>query len=304
MRLLIIGVAGGAGRLLAQRLLDDPAVTALTGLDERPLRPAIPGLRFVRAALDQPEVSGLVAGMDAIVHPASLDGGADGSLRVPDRVLVDRTKRLVEMAQAAHVRRLVVILSGAVYGGPPGAVHSEADRIRGHGAGSLVRAQAQIADYLDAVAARWPSGALVQLRAAWLCGPGAMRLVRWWQRVPVIACGRGARLFQALHPDDLAAAVRLALRDGLAGVYNVGGAEPLSLHTVAHMAGRAGACAPLGLLVLRAWLVRHRGGSAPSPDALRALYSGGVLDTSRLREAGWAPRYTTRGALLDALAAL
>ncbi len=304
MRLLITGVAGGAGRLLAQRLLADPAVTALTGLDEHPLRPAIPGLRFVRAALDQPEASGLVAGMDAIVHPASLDGGADGSRRVPDGVLVDRTKRLVDMAQAANVRRLVVILSGAVYGGPPGAAHSEADRVRGHSAGSLVRAQAQIADYLDAVAARWPSGTLVQLRAAWLCGPGATRLVRWWQRVPVIACGRGERLFQALHPGDLVGAVCLALRGRLAGVYNAGGAEPLPLHAVAQVTGRAGACAPLGLLLLRAWLAQHRGGSAPSPDALRALYGGGVLDTSRLREAGWAPRYTTRGALLDALAAL
>lgn len=304
MRLLITGVAGGAGRLLAQRLLDDPAVTALTGLDERPLRPAIPGLRFVRVALDQPEAGGLVAGMDAIVHPASLDGGADGSRRAPERVPVDRTKRLVDLAQAANVRRLVVILSGAVYGGPRGAAHHEGDRIRGHGAGSLVRAQAQIADYLDAVAARWPSGALVQFRVAWLCGPGAMRLVRWWQRAPVIACGRGEQLFQALHPDDLVAAVRLALRDGLTGVYNAGDAEPLPLHAVAQVVGRAGACAPLGLLLLRAWLAQYRGGGAPSADALRALYGGGVLDTSRLREAGWVPRYTTRGALLDALAAL
>ena len=55
MRVFIGGVAGNTGRLLAERLLSSMRVDAVTGLDDRPCYPPLPGLRFVRAAYQQRE---------------------------------------------------------------------------------------------------------------------------------------------------------------------------------------------------------------------------------------------------------
>ena len=55
MRVLIAGVAGHTGRLLAERLLIEPDIDAVTGIDARACYPPIPGLRFVRVRPRQPE---------------------------------------------------------------------------------------------------------------------------------------------------------------------------------------------------------------------------------------------------------
>jgi nucleoside-diphosphate-sugar epimerase len=108
-------------------------------------------------------------------------------------------------------------------------------------------------------------------------------------------------MLDVLHEDDLIAAVLLALRRDLAGIYNVGASGGIALSDAAALVSDDQTCVPLGWLVVRAWWrwrwLRWR----MPPLWVRSLYDTRPLDTTKLRTAGWTPRYTPRRAMIEAL---
>ncbi len=91
MRVLVTGVAGSLGRLVAERLLDDPAVESVIGLDARTCHPPLPGLHFVRAALRQPEWTPLLNDVDAVIHLAGAEWPTRRQRKDVDWVTVEGT---------------------------------------------------------------------------------------------------------------------------------------------------------------------------------------------------------------------
>jgi UDP-glucose 4-epimerase len=298
MRVLITGVAGHTGRLLAERLLIEPDIDAVTGIDARVCYPPIPGLRFVRVQPRQPEWLPLLAEVDAAIHLDGLRWPPPWSRRDQEARLVEDSKFFLHGAASAGVPKLIMLTSAALYGPqPPGPV-TESAPIRGHEGSAYARARAQVSDVLDGM--RY-NGVLARLRAAWLCGPRHLALIRAFDSGPVRACGYEDRVLDVLHEDDLIAAVLLALRRDLVGIYNVGASGGIALRDAAALVSDNQTCAPLGWLVVRAWWrwrwLRWR----TPPLWVRSLYDTRPLDSGKLRAVGWAPRHTPREAMIEAL---
>ena len=191
MRVLITGVASSLGRLLTGRLLADPAVENVTGLDVRACHPPIAGLRFVRARLDQPDWLPLLDGIDRVVHLAALrDWPARRDLRTMPPP--DAHKRLLSAVVGAGVPRVIVVNSALLYGPQDRTPLAETAPVRGHTAGPYARQQAMLADYLDALAAQNPQTRLIRLRMGWISGPHHRGLARYLSRARTAARNRAA----------------------------------------------------------------------------------------------------------------
>jgi UDP-glucose 4-epimerase len=300
MRVLIAGVAGSLGRALVERLLADPACEQVFGLDAGACYPPVPGLHFVRADLRQPEWTPVLAQVDAAVLLTGLAwplGRSSGTAEA----LVEDSKSFVRAAVAASVPRLVVATSAALYGSQPAGLVTEGAPLHGYQASAYARARAMLSDYLDAVAQGGYNGTLTRLRAAWMCGPQHLALVRYLTGGPRLACGYGDRVLQVVHEADMVAALGLALHRDLPGVYNVCADGGLPFRQVAALVGDGGACAPLAWLVVRAWWGWRWRGQRTPPGWVQGLYRSQPLDAGRLRAAGWTPEHSTRNALVDAL---
>ncbi|MDI1482049.1 NAD-dependent epimerase/dehydratase family protein [Polyangium sp. y55x31] len=142
MKLLVTGIAGFIGSHLAERLLDrGDTVVGLDSFDpfyarsikERNLA-RIRGRAHVVEAdlLDEAAVADLFAStdFDVVVHLAGL-AGVRPSLAAPSRyqrVNVEGTTRLAELARARGVRRFVFASSSSVYGASKRLPFAEDDR--------------------------------------------------------------------------------------------------------------------------------------------------------------------------------
>ncbi|MDI1435141.1 NAD-dependent epimerase/dehydratase family protein [Polyangium sorediatum] len=142
MKLLVTGIAGFIGSHLAERLLDrGDTVVGLDSFDpyyarsikERNLARVRGRAHVVEAdLLDEAAVAEILSAtdFDVVVHLASL-AGVRPSLAVParyQRVNVEGTTRLAELARARGVRRFVFASSSSVYGASKRLPFAEDDR--------------------------------------------------------------------------------------------------------------------------------------------------------------------------------
>ncbi len=299
MRVLVIGVAGRVGRVVAGWLAARGSVAAVTGLDERPCQPPVPGMRFLRARLSGREWLPLLDEADAVIHLP----GAEWPLRNArdEGAVLATSKAALAAAAAAGVPRLIVAQSAALYGSQPDGPIPATAIPRGYRGGAYARTRALLADYLDLLSRAARQTVLTRLRVASLCDAAQPDLADWFASGPGFACGGELRRFQAAHSDNLCAAIEVALREDLPGIFHVGSYDGgATFRAAAELLGGRAACAPLGALMLRAWWRWRFHGARTPPGWVRALVRGGVLDDSEL--AGRVPAWGRRGTL-DALRA-
>lgn len=301
MQVLIGGIAGATGRLLAETLRVAPGITHLIGIDQVPLRPAIAGVQFVRVYPRQFEWRALLTGTDAVIH---LPGVAAPRRAAEEQYLFADTRFFVEAALAAGVRKIIVATSAAVYGPQASAVVTEVTPVRGAEAGLYARVRAQVSDYLDAVAQlsynnglvnnRTRGGALLtRLRMAPLVGARHLALAQVVRANPALISGRkAANGFSIVHEADAIQALQLALNEDLPGVYNVSDPDPLTVADWAEWVDQdRGYFAPWWLL-MRRWVGR------PVINAWARLLSPGyTLSAAKFQACGWQPAHSARAAV-------
>ncbi|HEX9969999.1 MAG TPA: NAD-dependent epimerase/dehydratase family protein [Acidimicrobiales bacterium] len=193
----VTGTETGSGRLVVAELRDDPGVAAVVEVDE--------------AA----EPKAQLQGADALLHLAWDRDPA---------VALDRTRAVLDAAGDAGVRVLVFLSSATVYGAWPDnpVPLSEDAPLRPNPAFAYAVAMAEA----ERMVAEWkddhPGTTVAVLRPAVAVGPGAdTTLARALAGTVGIRPAEAARPVQYVHLEDLAAAVLLALRAGLDGVFNV-----------------------------------------------------------------------------------
>ena len=303
MRVLITGVAGSTGRLLAERLLADPGIASVIGLDARACHPPVPGMIFVRADLRQPEWTGLLREVDIVIHLAGMGWPLPWRQRAGEEGRIEGTRALVQALRVARVPRLIAINSAALYGPqPPGEV-AETAPAHGYHYGAYARARAQIEDMLAEMLPAIPETAVTRLRTAWPSGSTHQALVRHFARNPVLACGLEDRCLHVVHEGDLVDATRFVLWHDLIGIYNVAASTALTFGELAALVGKTRACVPLAWITLGAWWRWRWRGQRTPPGWVRSLYHSQPLSTAKLRAAGWQPQRRPREAISAALEA-
>src|SRR5688500_14949038 len=284
-RVLVTGAAGFLGSHLCERLLEDGhsvlGVDCFTGyyartVKERNLARAHEWDTFelVEADLAENGVAALLDGIDTVFHLAAEPGVRGGRLATFLRRNVIATKRLLEAAQAAGLRRLIYASSSSVYGN---ARHQAED--------TPVAPLSPYAVTKVAVErlARSSDVPAIGLRFFTVYGPRQrpdMAFHRFIDRClagePVELIGDGRQVRDFTYVDDAVEATLAAAARGRVGaIYNVGGGHPVEVRD---------AVALITELVGGPIVVEH---SEPVPGEARRTACDGTL---ALRELGFAPR--------------
>jgi UDP-glucose 4-epimerase len=262
---------------------------------------------FVRADIRNPLIAKVIsqAAVDTVVHASlSANPGSSGGRTVMKEMNVIGTMQLLAACQKAEtVRRLVLKSTTAVYGSSSRdpAIFNESMTPKDLPRGGYAKDAAEIEGYLRGFARRRPDVAVTVLRFANFIGPRIDTVFTRYFALPVVptVLGYDARV-QLLHEEDGLAVLERATRENLPGVFNVAADGVLLLSQAIRRAGRVPlpvptvAVGPLGRLLRSARLVDF------SPEQMRLLNFGRVVDNTRLREQfGFTPRWTTTQAFDD-----
>jgi nucleoside-diphosphate-sugar epimerase len=243
----------------------------------------------------------LLEGVEVLVHLAGVhDAIPDEDLMA--RVNVTGTRRVLEAAGTAGVRKVILVSSATVYGAwPNNPIPLNEDAPLRPNPGFLLGAhKAEAERLLSEWAAAHPDAVVTVLRMATVVGLRAdhalARLLR--SRLPLGLAGASAPV-QFLHEEDAVEALALAVAADLPGVYNVAADGWLSRDDLRGVLGRRvqpevgpelaervlGRLWPAGLVDL-------------PPSAIPYLVHPWVVAIDRLRAAGWSPGHSNEEAVL------
>jgi UDP-glucose 4-epimerase len=295
-RVLITGIAGGQGKLLARRLQHSLEVCG-ADIVSWPGHP--PGVRVHKVDLRKRKFEDVIRTEqpDAVVHL-----GFIRHFRRSDRlrhdVNVRGTKQLLDHCVRHGVKQLVVLSSGYVYG----AFAENPYNMDEDFPLSASRAYPEIRDLVevDTLASafiwRHPEVRTCVLRPVSVIGRTVRSMIRSYLELPRVPTVMGFDpMMQLLEESDLTRAMELALEHQLQGVYNVAGSGEVPLHTIVSEVGASAWPVPGPLLNLT-FDQLFRWGLWPYPPGMLDYLKYPVsLDGSRFVEAtGFEPRVSLR----------
>jgi UDP-glucose 4-epimerase len=210
---------------------------------------------------------------------------------------------LAACQKAPTVRRVVLKSTSAVYGSSPRdpALFDETMVPKDLPSGGYAKDAVEIEGYLRGFARRRPDVAVTVLRFANFIGPRIDTVFTRYFALPVVptVLGYDARV-QLLHEEDALAVLERAASHEIPGTFNVAADGVLLLSQAIRRAGRVAvplpsvAVGPVSRIFRSARLVDF------SPEQMRLLNFGRVVDNARLRsQFGFSPRWTTMQAFDD-----
>jgi UDP-glucose 4-epimerase len=306
--LAITGLGTFVGDRVARRLLERPSAPRIVGLDLQLPRRLEGRVEFRRVDLTEPTADSAVAEIlekercDAVLH-AAFFGDPYPDVEYSHELEVVGSLHVMNAVAAAGAAKLVVMSSAQVYGAHPDNPNflTEDHPLRGHPGAHAVQDRVEMEQLLGLFAARHPAVTVTVLRPSWISGPGYENAItRRLERDRVTAPFGYDPMMQLLHPDDLLAAVELALERDAPGAFNLAGDGPLPFSTLLRIAGKRARRWPHPLLYRLEYLESmSRSGDPPAGfyDYLRFLW---VVDTARARaRLGFEPLYSTREAWMS-----
>ena len=318
MRIIVVGASGNVGTAVLRRLTAEPSVDTVVGVARRP--PVGAGAPYDSASWESVDVSA----PDAVARLTAVFAGADAVISLAwrlqpswdidtlQRINVEGTRAVAEAVAAAGVGRLVYASSIGAYAPSPGPQRrDESWATTGIPSSTYSRQKAEVERLLDGVdfpVLRIRPGIVLQPAAASeiarfflgpyvptsLLRPALLKLLPWPAGI------RG----QIVHADDLADAIVRGLVAGIDGGLNVATEPVLTKELVAGVLGAKAFDVPAGLIrgaVTATWKVHLQPTDAGWIDMAANVP---IMDTSRARSLGWAPRHPTGEVLRDFLAAL
>lgn len=307
---LVTGVSRFLGGYLAARLAADPSVERVLGVDTvqpgRDLLRRMGRTEFVRADIRNPLIGKVIANarVDTVVHAAvNSRSGPGGRATIKEMNVIGTMQLLAACQQSPLVRKVVVRSTCAVYGSSSRdpAVFTEDIEPKDLPSSGYAKDAVEIEGYVRGFGRRRPDVDITTLRFSNLIGPRIDTSLTRYFALPVVptVLGFDARL-QMVHSEDALAVLERATMADRPGVFNVAGDGVLMLSQAIRRAGRLAmplpsmAVSPLAGFFRNARLVDF------SPEQLRYLNFGRVLDTTKLREEfGFTPRWTTQQAFDD-----
>lgn len=308
---LVTGASRFIGGHLAARLAADPGIDRVIALGTSPPRPELSRrlgrAEFVTVDLRNPLIAKVIADarVDTVVHASTIAAARTGGSRaVLKQVNVLGTVQLLAACQrSTTVTQLVVKSTGAVYGASfrDQAVFTEGDEANEIPASGYVKDAVDVEGYLRGFVRRRPDVDVTVLRFANVIGPRIDTVLSRYFALRIVptVLGYDGRL-QLLHEEDALTVLERATRVRLPGVFNVGGDGVLLVSQAIRRAGGIAVPVPGPAVGTVARLLRAARFVDYSPDYVRLLSFGRVLDTTRLRtEFGFTPRWTTVQAFDD-----
>lgn len=241
MRVLIPGISGVLGHMVAHRLLAEGH--EVIGIDKRPWPDAPPGVEMHHVDIRKRAAEDVFRKRrpQAVIHMATVTHLV---ARTEERYRINLggTRAVFEHAVAYGVEHAIFVGRHTYYGAGPDSplYHHEDDP---------PMAVTTFPELADLVAAdlyactslwRFPDLVTTVLRFCYTLGPTGHGTLATFLRGPRVPTILGFDpLYQFMHERDVAAAIVLALQSRIRGVYNVAGPQPVPLSVLIRDAGRA-----------------------------------------------------------------
>lgn len=299
MKVLVTGIAGNIGRLVAQRLLDRGY--EVVGLDRRAWYHPPEGVRVFHTDIRKRPAEDVFRTQrpDALIHMATV---THLTHRSQDRYRINLggTQAVFDHCHTYGVRQAIFVGRHTYYGAAPDSplYHTESEP---------PMAMQTFPELSDLVAAdlyagsalwRFPDIDTAVLRCCYTLGPlkqGTLAAFLAGPRVPTIL--GFDPLYQFMHEQDTADAIVLALDRKLRGVFNVAGPPPVPLSIIIEQTGRKNI--PIPEPLFQAALGRFGLPRLP-PGATAHVKYPVVVDSNRFVEAtGFAPAHDEDATLRD-----
>ncbi|MBC2904725.1 NAD-dependent epimerase/dehydratase family protein [Streptomyces cupreus] len=315
-RIVVTGATGNVGTSVVRALSESGEVSSVVGLARRVPAWSPDKTEWVRVDVssDEGRLAEIFSGADAVVHLAWR------MQPTRDQVATWRTNVLgsVSVFQAvteANVPVLVYASSvGAYAPGPKDRAVDETWPTHGWPTAAYCREKAYVERVLDGFEQSNPGVRVIRMRPAFMFKreaaseqrrifgghylPGPLARPHLLPFVPDVP---GLR-FQALHTDDAARAIRIALTSEARGAFNLAAEPPLDAEVLGELfharAVRLPATAARSGLSA-AWALRL---AAVPPQLFDAVVRIPLMDCTRARvELGWVPEHTATEALKEML---
>jgi UDP-glucose 4-epimerase len=308
-RVLLTGVSGQFGGLVARALEERDDVLEIVGIDVREPQHDLRRTEFVRADLRNPLVGRVLeaAAIDTVLHLSitSRPGAAGGRTSMKEHNVIGTMQFMAACQSAPLLERVVLKSTGAVYGSAhtDPAMFGESSTPRIPPRQGFGKDASEAEGYVRMLGRRRRDIGVTILRLANLVGPQVDSAFQSFFALPVLptVAGFDPRL-QFCHEQDAVGAHVHAATSDTDGTINVAGSGTLYLSQAIRLAGRVPVPVPLPFVSALARALRRSGRADVAPDQLRMLQFGRVMDTTRLRtEFGYTPVYTTRSAFDDFL---
>ena len=318
----ITGPTGDIGRALLRQLDQAPEVDRIIGMARRPFNPAELDLQKTEYRqgdiLDKDSITGLVDGVDVLVHLAFIIlGGRDET----HKVNLEGTRNVFEAATSGGVKRFVYTSSVAAYGFHEDNPQPLTEEVAPKGTDEFYYS-AQKAE-LERELHRLVDGSDVEtyvFRPCVVAGPDALTMISAMMeqlqlggRLPQITSFLNAMPilkpvlpdpgtpFQLVHHDDVAQALVAAITGrGEPGIYNLAGEGTISFGDYASAIGWYSVPVPGFAVEVTAELISRIPFAPAELSWIEAARVPVVMDTAKAREKlGWEPGYDSRETLAE-----
>lgn len=299
MKVLVTGISGKLGRLVAKRLLKGGH--QVIGVDRRPWAGAPEGVKIALADIRKRPAEDVfrTEEPDAVVHMATVTHLMH---RSPDRFRINLqgTRAVVAACERYGVKQMIFVGRHTYYGAQPDSplYHTEDEPPMG------VHSFPELADLVaaDLFAGsslwRYPKLDTAVLRICYSLGPQRHGTLAAFLRGPRVPTVLGFDpLFHFMHEEDVANAIVKALEVRLRGVYNVSGPPPVPLSVIIRETGRQNMPVPEKLMNL----TLGRFGLPKLPrGAVDHLKFPIVIDSAPFQKAtGFVPEFDEGAAMRD-----
>ena len=240
-KVLITGIAGGQGRLLARRLRESYDVCG-TDIDEWEGAPR--EIQLHRVDLRKKKFEDVIRTElpTAIVHLGLVRHFLSGESTRHD-VNVRGTYQLLNHCINYGVQKLLVVSSGYVYGAfPENPYYMDEDSpLAASRSYPAIRDLVEVDTLASAFLWRYPHIRTCVIRPVNTLGPTVHSMIAQYLRQSRVPTVTGFDpMLQFIHEEDVSEAIALALEQGLQGVFNVVGPGEVPLHTaIRETGGRA-----------------------------------------------------------------
>lgn len=241
MRVLIPGIAGKLGMMVAERLLAQGH--EVIGMDRRAWPEAPKGVEMHEIDIRKREAEDVFRKRrpEAVIHMATVTHLFSARTEERYRINLGGTRAVFNHCQAYGVEHAIFVGRHTYYGASSESplYHSEDEPPM------AVTTFPELADlvaadlYAGTALWRFPELCTTVLRMCYTLGPtghGTLAAFLKGSRVPSIL--GFDPLFQFMHESDVAAAIELALNKRVRGVYNVSGPQPVPLSVIIRETGR------------------------------------------------------------------
>jgi UDP-glucose 4-epimerase len=299
----ITGIGGNLGKALAKLLHTE---TLLVGIDRRPFHEKPKDVEHHQLDVRKKRVEDVFRRrrIEALIHL-----GIMHDPRMPlseaHSFNVVGTQKMLELCVRQGVRKVVVLSSANVYGPLPGNTNFLPEETplmasaRFPDVGDLI----EVDMYAQSFMWQHPDIETVILRPVNIVGPTVRNAPSNFLRLerPLTVLGFDP-MVQLIHEEDVCRALRLALKPGARGVYNVVGPGEAPLSAVLRELGRHPVPIPHPLVrPLVKQLFEARLSSFPPGEVDHIQYLCAVDGSRAERDLGWAPRYSLRETIRSVL---